>query len=674
MRTGQLTTQASPRRRLRRGLRGARGAGLLLACALCVGATTADDDYTGLDIEELSALSAEVTSVSRRTQRLLEVPAAVSVISAEDIRRSGHTSIPELLRLATGVHVARVGTDTWAISPRGFTNEFANKLLVLVDGRVVYTPTFGGTYWNLQDTLLEDIERIEVIRGPGATIWGSNAVNGVINVITKNADETQGNYASVLVGNEDRLITSFRTGQELGEHFKYRVYGKAFARDNAAVPGGHEATDDWRMQRLGFRMSGGKGADRFELDASGFNGNTGNPTVEFPADVFTNGGRIDANKTADLEGGHALFRWRRDQGESKARELQVYYDLQDISGGHYGDVRHSGHGEFQQELAPWEGHALIAGLGWRFTNRRLSRGVAISTTKHNVEGVFYSAFVQDEIELAEDQVWLTLGTKAEWYDRAGWELQPNARVLWMPRPNQQVWLSVARATRSPSEAEQDVETRLAIFPAGTLLPDPVVVGFLPNPDLESEVEVTTEVGYRIQPAPNATFDLALYWNAHENLAALTPQPPLGVAVTLENRRRATTVGGELEVQWRVLQNWRLRATYAGYWIQNRGIDTALDDSPRHQFQVGSSLDLPGNVELDTTLGYVGRVGTLTGVAIDSYLRLDTRIAWQPRPGLELSLVGQNLNDRRHPEWSFLIGTEQEREIERSVYGMVTWRF
>jgi len=291
-----------------------------------------------------------------------------------------------------------------------------------------------------------------------------------------------------------------------------------------------------------------------------------------------------------------------------------------------------------------------------------------------VTDVMYSAFVQDEIELVDDRLRLTLGSKIEWFDRAGWELQPNARLMWLPASNQQLWLSVARATRAPSESEQEITTRLAVIPAGVLGPDPQSIGLVPNPDLQSEVMIATELGYRVQPAANATFDLALYWNAYENLGALETLPPPALSVTLNNRRRATTVGGEVEVQWRVLQSLRLRAAYAGFWIQNRGVATGLDDSPRHQFQIGSALELPGHVELDTTLAYVSRVQTLGGVPIDAYLRADARLGWSPRADLELSLVAQNLNDRRHSEWSFLIGTDNEREIQRSVYGMLTWRF
>ena len=647
--------------------------GLALACVLLVAAAPGDDDYTELDLEQLSSLSAEVTSVSRRAQRLIETPAAVAVISGEDIRRSGHTSIPELLRMVPGMQVARVASDSWTISARGFASEFANKLLVLVDGRVVYTPTFNGVLWNLQDTLLEDIERIEVIRGPGATVWGSNAVNGVINIITKSASDTLGSSASLLLGDEERAITTLRVGRPLGEHFQYRAFGKLFARDQAVDPAGHTTPDDWRMTRLGYRLSGGSGRDHFELDTNGFRGDTGTSVRDFTL----SGATVLSDETVRLAGGHGLFRWRREYAERDGQELQVYYDHQHMRGGAYSEVRHSAHGEYQRELVPWSGHDLIGGVGWRFTTRRISRSLVFATDDPTSNGAYYSAFVQDEIELAAERVWLTLGTKAEWYNRAGWELQPSARLLWTPRANQQVWASIARATRAPSDAEQEITTALSTIPPGLASPGVTTLGIVPDRHFESEVLLASEVGYRIQPAPNATLDLALFWNDYENLRSVFLRPPPQLAAVLQNRARATSIGAELELQWRVRPDLRLRATYSGFGLKYHGLaGRAAEEpgTPKHQWQVGASLDLPGNVELDTTLAYAGQVTTLSGTQIDSYLRADARIAWRPRENLELSLVGQNLTDRRHPEWAFLLGGDNERELERSVYAAATWHF
>jgi iron complex outermembrane receptor protein len=384
-----------------------------------------------------------------------------------------------------------------------------------------------------------------------------------------------------------------------------------------------------------------------------------------------------SEETARLGGGYGLFRWRRDYAERDAQELQVYYDHQHVRGGPYDEIRHSAHGEYQRELVPWAGHALIGGVGWRSTTRRISRSLAFATDDPNVANAYYSAFVQDEITLAPERLYLTLGTKAEWFNRAGWELQPSARLLWTPRSNQQVWASLARATRAPSDGEQEIDTRLGIVPAGLLGANAQTIGIVHNPHFRSEVLIASELGYRIQPTPNATFDLALFWNDYENLRSVFLIPPARVSALLLNRARATAVGGELEVQWRVRPDLRLRAAYSGFALKYRGTAgrTAEEPAtPKHQWQIGASLDLPGNLELDTTLAYVGKAATLSGTQIDDYVRCDARIAWRPREGLELSLGGQNLTDRRHPEWAFLLGGDNEREIERNVYAAATWQF
>jgi iron complex outermembrane recepter protein len=633
-----------------------------------------NDDYTDLDLFELSALSAEVTSVSGRAQRVIEAPAAVTVIDAETIRRSGHTVLPEILRLVPGVHVARQNTNTWAISARGFTNEFANKLLVLVDGRVIYTPTFSGVFWNMHDIAPEDIARIEVIRGPGATLWGTNAVNGVINIITKAAAETRGTFVRVSGGSEDKALASFRMGREVSPTFRYRVSARAFARDASERIQGDEAPDEWRSQRTALRADWESGDNTFMLDSAGFSSFSGRSVTAFPADVLTTGNEVFSDETDMARGGHGLFRWRQER-EGGAREFQAYYDLQHLRGRQYDEVRHSAHGNFQQELPVWGAHSLTWGGGYRFTTNRISSTLVVDGSHDDRANAYWSAFAQDEVALAE-RVRLALGSKLEWNDVAGWELQPRAQLVFTPRDNQQLWMSVSRATRSPSNVERDVTIRLIAFgPQPPLLPNAILVGTRPDRHFQSEVLIATEVGYRVQPRPNIALDFAAFWNDYENLrraGRISLANPLG---QFDNRVAGRTFGGELTLDWRATPWLGFAASYAHLRADfSKGLRDE-ENAPRDRWQVRSSFDLPGNLEFDTGVEYTGSLTSFPGTPIDRFFRVDARLAWQPTPALELSLVGQNLTDSVHQEWAaFVGGDSRDIEIQRNVYAQAIWSF
>jgi len=589
------------------------------------------------------------------------------VIDAEEIRRSGHTSVPELLRMVPGVHVARVNTNVWAISARGFTNEFANKLLVLIDGRVIYTPAFSGVFWNMHDIPPEDIERIEVIRGPGATIWGSNAVNGVINIITKSAADTRGDFTRVAVGSEDRGIASFRLGREVSPTFRYRVFGRAFLRDASVNAAGHQTPDEWAAQRSGFRADWESGDHTFMLDTAGFNSNAGRTVTNFPPDVFVTGNDFNSEETDQARGGHALFRWREEQSDGDARQFLAYYDLQHMRGRQFDEIRHSAHGSFQHELAEKDAHSLTWGAAYRFTTNRLSRSLVLEPTNDDRADAFWSAFLQDEIGISET-LRFVVGSKVEWNSLAGWELQPSARLMFTPRPNQQLWLAVSRATRSPSNVERDMALRLNVagpnaFTGGV----PITVGTLQDEHFRPEVMISTEVGYPVQPRPSVPIDFAAFWSDYENLRRVTERPFPFLLVPIDNRSNGRTFGGELSLDWRATSWLGLTASYAQLRADfNNGL---LDEenAPRDRWQVRSSIDLPGNLELDTGVEYTSELISFPGTPVDYYFRVDSRIAWRPSPTLELSLVGQHLLDRQHREWTAFLGGNRNTEIQRNVY-------
>ena len=657
-----------------------RSAGLALAVVSLLGATAPgpasanNEDYTDLDIFELSALSASVTSVSGRPQRMLEAPAAIAVIDAEDIRRSGHTALPEILRMVPGVHVARVNSNVWAISARGFTNEFANKLLVLVDGRVIYTPSFSGVFWNLNDVSPEDIERIEVIRGPGATIWGTNAVNGVINIITKSAADTRGDFVRVAAGSEDRALASFRIGREVSPTFRYRVFGRGFGRDGSVNADGHEMPDEWQSKRTGLRADWESGKHAFMLDTAGYQTDAGRTVTNYPPEVFVLGNDFTSDETDIVRGGHTLFRWRETQSEGGAREFQAYYDLQHMRGRQYDDIRHSLHGNYQQEIAPKGAHSLIWGASYRFTTNRFSRSLVLEPTNDDRSNAFWSAFLQDEVALAEP-LRLQLGSKVEWNDLAGWELQPSARLMFTPRPNHQLWLSVSRATRSPSNAERDVALRVAVLGPNFLTgPTPIPAGTLQDEHFRSEVLIATEVGYRVQPRPNIAIDFAAFFNDYENLRRVTERPFPFLLVPIDNRSNGRTFGGEISLDWRPTAWLGLTASYAQLRADFTNGLLDEENAPEDRWQMRSSLDLPGNVELDAGVEYTSALISFPGTPVDHYFRYDARIAWHPTRALELSLVGQNLLDRQHREWTAFLGGNRNIEIQRNVYAQAVWSF
>lgn len=605
-----------------------------------------------LTLEELMNL--EVTSVSKTPEKLMEAASAIQVITGEDILRSGASSIPEALRLASNLEVAQVDSRQWAISARGFSSTTANKLQVLIDGRSVYTPLFSGVFWDVQDTFLEDVDRIEVISGPGGTLWGANAVNGVINIISRPAKDTQGWLVLGGGGTGLRDFGGVRYGGKLATNLHYRVYGKYFDRDSTVLSRGGDATNDWHMGQGGFRLDWDPSeADLFTLQGDLYGGRIAQPGTN--GDIRVNGGNV-------------IGRWSHTFSEDSDFKLQLYYDRthRNIPGTFAEDLD-TYDLDFQHRFALDERNHIVWGLGYRRSEDDVGNTPALAFLPPRLSRQLFSGFVQDEISLVKERLLLTLGTKIEHNDYTGFEFQPSGRLAWLINPQQTVWAAISRAVRTPSRIDND------FFAPGSP-PFTVLQG---GRNFVSEELLAYELGYRIQPHPRLLLSLATYYNDYDNLRSLEKvNPPAPFPLVIANGQEGESYGAELTAEYRVTDWWRLRAGYTEMRINVRPKPGSTDTSkgsgeshdPKRQFSLRSSWDLPGHLEFDTGFRYVSQIANQ---AVPGYAELDVRLAWRPTPQLELSIVGQNLLHDRHAEFG---APASRQEIERGVYGKVTWRY
>ncbi len=637
----------------------------------------ADHDLTELSLEEL--MDVKVTSVSKKSQTLADAGAAVFVVTGEDIRRMGVTSIPEALRMVPGLYVARIDANKWAVSARGFNDRFANKLLVLIDGRSVYTPLFAGVYWEAQSVPLQEIDRIEVIRGPGGTLWGANAVNGVINIITRQAKESQGSLVSVGYGPEERGFTTFRYGGKRGDSLHYRVYGKAFSRDTSFSPTG--AHDDWQLGQGGFRADWQKdSSNALTLQGDYYEGRAGQQlTTPVPPGAASSApaALTVLDEDVKLQGANLLFRWKRDLSEGADWMAQVYIDHVGREGVSLFEERNIVDLEFQTHSPLWGNHDLLWGMGYRVTMDETRANALFRLDPGSRTVDLLSGFLQDEITLQDYRLKVIIGSKFEHNDFSGFEYQPNLRVVWTPHRQHTVWTAVSRAVRTPSRGEQNVRLRVVPSPP-TASVSQTLVG---SDAFDSEDLLAYEFGYRFQPSPAWSFDAAAFYNQYQFLRTFDPiTPPPTVSIPFDNNMHGKAYGIELFAQWRVRPEWRLQATYT-YLSVDQDLDsgststeiTREDSSPNHQASLFSTLDLPHGFELDTDLRYVGDI-KVTGMPVAGYVALDGRLGWKPRPELDLSLVGRNLLDNHHPEFLPTFLASQATEVDRSVFLRMTWQF
>jgi iron complex outermembrane receptor protein len=660
-----------------RGRRAITGAFACVALAASPGAADAsvqepEKRLADLSIEEL--LNEPVTSVSKKETSLLQSPAAVAVLTRDDLRRLGVTTLAEALRWVPGMQVGRISAWQWAVSTRGFMGILADKLLVLIDGRTIYESTFPGVNWDAQDVVLEDIDRIEVIRGPGATLWGANAVNGVINVITRSATETQGGLVSVAAGSEEQPGVTARYGGRLADNVHYRVYVKSFDRDGLVDTAGSDAPYEWSGLRGGFRLDSRPSArDGLTLHGDLYRGEVHQTvsTAQLVPPFSTTTNLAQSSRLGSL-----LGRWTRTYSETSELTVQTFFSHVDhpLNNSRVGDDTYDV--ELQHRFAPAPRHDVVWGVGYRFRRDDLppTANLVFSPDKRALH--LYTAFVQDEITLSPGRAQLILGSKLEHNDYTGLEVQPGARLVWTPAGNQTLWASLVRAVRTPDRFEDSARLLAAAFQPGPASP-PVAVEVQGNPEIESETLTAYELGYRIEPNRRLSLDVAVFYNVYDDLTETVageprfeagPPPHLVLPQRFENVEGGESYGVELSVNWQPVPSWRLMTSYSG--MRLRFLDH-LDEfaNPEHQLRLRSYLDLGNRWELTGAAQYVDRLRTQD---VPSYVRLDFGLIWHPLPALEIGVWGQNLLDDRHPEATSFIGTFRS-EVPRGVLSRITWR-
>ena len=629
------------------------------------------DDLTHLSLEEL--MNIEVTSVAKKPQRRADVAAALFVISAEDLRRWGVNNIPDALRMVPGLHVARLDANKWAITSRGFNGRFANKLLVMIDGRSVYTPLFAGVYWDTQQVPIENIARIEVVRGPGGSVWGANAVNGVINIITRDASDTQGNLVSVSAGDELRGATTLRHGGKLGSVGHYRVHGRFVSYDTGYNQ--DDPHDDWEAGQLGFRGEWSQGRNQFTLQGDYQSGKAGQQ-VTIPTDPAP--ATMNVVDDTDLDNSNLLFRWQHRHSGGNTSSLQVYYDHVGYDGAVLYEDRDTVDVEFQNRFRAGTRHDMTWGLGYRHISEDTNPTSSFELIPDNRDVNLYSTFLQDEISLIRNRLALTIGSKFEHNDFSGYEVQPSARLAWTPDMRQTWWGAVSRAVRTPARGEHDV--RLRVVPPSPAPPAPVLV--TGNDDFDSEELIALEAGYRLTSQYGWSMDTTAFYNSYDRLRTFDPvvTDPSEITLPFNNQMDGHSWGIELAANWEATDNWRLQAAWSWLRVQldlqsgsNSPSEQEEDSSPTQQWSLWSSLDLPHQTEWDVEFRYVGSVDyPATGTS--SYLAVDSRLGWHVSDALELSVTGRNLFDRHHPENLPDFIQSQPTEVERSVEASAVWRF
>jgi iron complex outermembrane receptor protein len=637
-------------------------------------------DLTNASIEDL--MNIEVTSASKKEQKLSEVPAAVFVITQEDIRRSGATSIPDLLRMVPGMDVAQINANTWAISSRGFNLQFANKLLVLVDGRAVYTPLFGGVYWDTQDVPLEDIERIEVTRGPGGTVWGANAVNGVIDIITKKASETKGVLAVVGGGTQALEFGTLQYGGTLGSQTNFRLFTK-YQNDNNLEDSSEQSGEDaWHQLHGGFRADTEfSNKDKLTVEGDVITESAGAIIVHSDLSLP---GNVNQQKIANVSAGDVLGRWDHVFSDKVDTTLQVYFDRYRRDGPESTEGRNTFDFDFQNHMAIGRRQDLIWGADYRHTSADTIGTIDQAFLPASIAEQLFSAFVQDQITLKPEKLNLYLGTKVENNYFSGFDAEPSGRLAWTPSKQHTVWAAVSRAERAPTQRDKDLSAVLAA------LPGPTEVILLGNANFKSEHLLAYELGYRGQPSAHLTLAIATFFNSYNDLTSIEPQPsfiapnsttPLLVEPrVLENGLHGNTDGVEASASWQVTSRWTVSPGYSLLQMHLHDNATSRDgvsvadtqgSSPTHQAQLRSRWTISKNLDWDVNAYFVDR---LPAASIPSYTRLDTQLSWRPGKTVQLSVVGQNLLQNLHYEFNDFLQSVNSSQIKRSAYGKITWSF
>jgi iron complex outermembrane recepter protein len=658
---------------------------LLGLALLAAQAQSAPADLVDLQIEDL--MNVDVTSASKKEQKLAKVPAAIFVITKDDIYRSGATNLPDLLRMVPGMDVAQINPSTWAISARGFNGQYSKTLLVLIDGRSVYTPGFSGVFWDAQDVPLDLIERIEIIRGPGAAIWGANAVNGVINIITKSARDTQGGLAVGSGGTLEHVSGIARYGGLIGRQGAYRIFADGFEMGHFLTPDHQSGKDDWYRYHGGFRAEEDfSKKDSLTVEGEAVSGNAG----EMDNAIVSLSPPVNAvlNLRGTFSGWDVLTRWKRTTSSRSETSLQAYFDRSYHGDGTYGLGLNTFDLDFQHHVNWGQRQDLVWGLGYRINSTRGATAFRISLNPATLTSQIFSAFIQDEIAVRPNRLYLTLGTKLEHEYYNGFNWQPTARITWTPTDRNMFWAAVSGAQSTPSQASASIRFNYAAFPGPGNLP--ALISIFGSRNIRNEHLKATDAGFRKQLTKSVWFDSTAFFYWHSDLTTVEPGTPgleanpapehLLLPSSFGNLLHGDTYGAEIFAGVKLASRWTLSPGYTYFAMHLHPDAGSMDmtvvpksqgDSPKQQAQLRSQVNLPRHWQWTTSAFFVG---PLFDPKIPSYSRLDTNLSWQVSEKISLDLVGQNLLQDLHQEYSGADLTVLPSLVRRSAYARLTWWF
>lgn len=626
-------------------------------------------------------LQMKVTTATRRATPLHQTAAAVTVLTGEDILRTGAVTLPDALRYVPGMDVDRINSLTYGVGARGFGGQYANQLLVMIDGRSIYNPAFGGVFWIRNNPFFEDLDRIEVVRGPGGALWGANAVNGVINIISKDARDTQGTLVYAGGGDFEEIMAGARQGFQLSERTFGRIYIKHLEVDSIFRPGDAVA-DPWSITQAGFRIDHHPdNTTRLTLQGD---------VVAAPnhnANFIPNATAPDYGKVVvfpiKYNGANVLGRWTRDTAAGATLMLQGYWNYAENAQAVFLERQHTFDFELQHNTTLGDRHALTSGVGYRLVSEHIAPSVILRAPgPESTADQVFSASVQDEIALMTRTLFLTVGSKLEHNDYSGWEIQPNIRLRWQPEETQMVWAAVSRAVATPNRLNTGIELDVRMLPPGALgAGSPATLAQAQGAVDRSEKMFAYELGYRLQPTRRTSIDVAVFFNRYSDLQItrtgspdFNATPPV-LPIYWTNGPSGSTWGAEFSARWEPLatSDWQLQASYTYFRSDVQQPSLGRDaggGSPRHKATLRSTVHLGRHWEWDAGLRFVDQLAALN---IPRYLELDLRLAWKPNHHWEFALVGQNLLHDRHPEHPPGVNIPLA-EVPRSVYGKVMWKF
>ena len=642
-------------------------------------------------IEDL--MNIEVTSVSKKEQKLSSVAAAIFVITQEDLRRSGATNIPDLLRMVPGLDVAQINASTWAIGARGFNQQFSNKLLVMIDGRIVYTPNFAGVYWDTVDLPLEDIDRIEVIRGPGGSVWGANAVNGVISVFTKKAGDTLGGLIEATGGNQVQGAGTAQYGGKLGKKTDYRAFTKYFNNYHMQDLAGQSGADGWHMLRGGFRTDSTLSSrDTLTVQGNLYSGREGELGFFLPS--VTSPTLVPISEQINLSGGYLQSTWHHAYSDRSDSSLQFSYTRYTRGDPLEPETRDTVDLDYQHHFAWGQRQDLVWGLGYHYTTDNIGGSLTVSFNPPSRALEVFNSFLQDEIMLVPKRLYLTAGTKFEHNDYTGFEVMPSVRAAWTPSDRNMFWAAVSRALRAPSRNDTNLIVNLGGFPGPNGIP--ILIRFFGNPLFQDERLIACEAGYRTSVSGRLSIDLAAYFNDYDDLQTTEPSTsffepaPLPAhqvqSLMYQNLMHGEVLGFEIAANWKVTDRWSLHPGYAFAKPHMQTDPTSADtqtgpfvegSTSDNSIQLRSHFEFSGNLAWDVSSYYVAALdhqGPSANVRIPSITRLDSGLTWKVGERFSVSVMGQNLLRDHHLEFEDVFGSIQSGQVKRSAYAKLTWQF